>query len=374
MKLSYENSKLENYEKDLKNEIEIMKLLNEFENSVHYYGDFDRVNDKKQNEKIIIMEKCDKNLNKFIKDLGRPLNDKEVKKILMGLNEVFEFMQEKKIIHRDLKTENFLVKINNDDKNDYVIKLSDYGIGKFIDRTNNINSGLKGSEETVDPEILVKNSKKNESKNDIFSLGIILYQISNPLIIEGNTITFKHPFGDDIFTLYYKNNYNNDKYNVEFDKSITNENFKDLVRKMIKINPKNRISWDNYFNHEFFKVKPFIIPFKCIKVINMTSIFCNSSFTSLDLSSFDTINVKDMSKMFYDCKYLREVKFSKSFNTKNVTNMSFMFFVCFFLALFICWFYFYVTLIIFLLFIHYICNLKNSFIIYIFFFFFIFIT
>ena len=46
---------------------------------------------------------------------------------------------------------------------------------------------------------------------------------------------------------------------------------------------------------------------------------------SLDLSSFNTDNVTNMSHMFYDCyEFLHSLDLS-SFNTKNVTNMSYMF-------------------------------------------------
>ena len=32
-----------------------------------------------------------------------------------------------------------------------------------------------------------------------------------------------------------------------------NKDFIDLVKKMIKLNPKNRLKWHEYFSHPFFK-------------------------------------------------------------------------------------------------------------------------
>ena len=52
-----------------------------------------------------------------------------------------------------------------------------------------------------------------------------------------------------------------------------------------------------------------------------------SSLTSLDLSSFDTSNVRDMTDMFYDCSKLASLDLS-SFDTSNVTGMSRMFSGC----------------------------------------------
>ena len=50
-----------------------------------------------------------------------------------------------------------------------------------------------------------------------------------------------------------------------------------------------------------------------------------SSLTSLNLSHFNTINVKDMSSMFNECSSLIFLNLS-NFNTNNVTNMKNMFY------------------------------------------------
>lgn len=98
-------------------------------------------------------------------------------------------MQKEKIIHRDLNLENFLVKYNKE-KTDYTIKLCDYGAGKLKKNLNTIFSGVKGTIETIEPEIILGKEPKYENENvvDIFSLGIILYQLSHNL---------KHPFGEN---------------------------------------------------------------------------------------------------------------------------------------------------------------------------------
>ena len=52
-----------------------------------------------------------------------------------------------------------------------------------------------------------------------------------------------------------------------------------------------------------------------------------SSLQSIDLSSFNTTNVNDMSFMFSECSSLISINLS-SFNTTNVKNMSEMFYGC----------------------------------------------
>ena len=51
------------------------------------------------------------------------------------------------------------------------------------------------------------------------------------------------------------------------------------------------------------------------------------SLKSIDLSSFNTNNVINMSGMFFGCESLKSIDLS-SFNTNNVTNMSSMFSGC----------------------------------------------
>ena len=157
-------------------------------------------------------------------------------------------MYEKKIIHRDIKTENFLIKYINKEKTKYIIKLGDYGIGKIISTSvsNIISSGIKGSIETIAPEILLEKTTIYESTVDIYSLGVILYQLSHNL---------NHPYEIKLVKLIreYDKHFENDDLNIKFDNSIKNENFKDLVSKMLKLKPQNRLKWKEYIDHPFFK-------------------------------------------------------------------------------------------------------------------------
>ena len=52
------------------------------------------------------------------------------------------------------------------------------------------------------------------------------------------------------------------------------------------------------------------------------------SLEYLDLSNFDTSNVKGMWLMFSGCSKLKEIKGINNFNTSNVKNMSNMFENC----------------------------------------------
>ena len=95
------------------------------------------------------------------------------------------------------------------------------------------------------PEIL--KGEKNLLKCDLWSIGIIIYYMY-----------FKeYPYnGKNKNTLF--NDINSEK---EL-KTIDNKELNDLMKKLLKINPNDRISWEEYFEHKFFKKAPFF-NFKC---------------------------------------------------------------------------------------------------------------
>ena len=253
MKSSYKKNEInKSYTIDIENEISLLQLFSEYENSLKYYGCyFDNIN---LNTIVLILEKCDENLEEYMKNRNNAsLNLNLIKEIFTGINKVFKAMQIKKIIHRDLKLKNLLVKYIDNKREKFIVKLSDYGIGKYLNKGNTM-TGLKGTFETIAPEIILQKITKYENIEDIFSLGVILYQLSHNL---------KHPYDDkpydgnyiqenNIFNVY-KDNFDEDNYNIRIDNSIENEDFKDLLTKMLKLNPKNRLTWEKYFNHPFFK-------------------------------------------------------------------------------------------------------------------------
>lgn len=91
------------------------------------------------------------------------------------------------IIHRDLKSENILI------RSDGIAKISDFGLAKILD-AESITSGrhVLGTVRSMSPEQAV--GKAVDHRSDLFSLGTLLYEIFTGL----------SPFlaDDDIATLY----------------------------------------------------------------------------------------------------------------------------------------------------------------------------
>ena len=73
-------------------------------------------------------------LNKY-KPKGLPLN--MINKIFIQLNDALKAMIDIEYTHRDLKPENILIKYTDKDKNNFDIKLTDFGL------STEINSSIK---------------------------------------------------------------------------------------------------------------------------------------------------------------------------------------------------------------------------------------
>ncbi len=209
-------------------EIEIMKKCN-CKNSVEFIELI-----QSQNNFNVIMELCDLDLHQylFIKPTG--LSIEEIRKILLQLNNVFQIMYSQKIMHRDLKLKNIMLKYLNKEKTEYEVKLSDYGFSKSLDE-NLITYTHLGTPVTMAPEIL--SNKYYSFKADLWSIGVIIYQL-----------IFKE-------LPYYALNEQKVLEKIMSRTPIKQCNdvvLRDLINKLLVADPDKRIGWNEYFTHPFF--------------------------------------------------------------------------------------------------------------------------
>ena len=112
---------------NINNELKNMKICSiENNNSVKLYECFHY-----KKKYAIVMELCDDNLQNILNKRKVGFTSEEIYNIMSQLNNTFKIMNENKIVHRDIKLENIVVKYNDEKSNiNYIVKLTDYGISK----------------------------------------------------------------------------------------------------------------------------------------------------------------------------------------------------------------------------------------------------
>ena len=195
--------------------------------SVKLYNHFE------DNEKLyLIMELASNgNLYNFIQNnKNQKIKTKEmIKKIIIQVIEIIKYLHSLDIIYRDIKPENILL-----DK-DYNVKLCDYGWASYLSK-GQFCSAYCGTPEYVSPEV-IKKYPYNE-KVDIWGIGVLIFELV---------------FGYPPFT----SNFNEDRFNnikegkINWPKDLNDMELKDLIEKILKVNPKDRISLDEIEKHQW---------------------------------------------------------------------------------------------------------------------------
>ncbi|XP_068725680.1 calcium/calmodulin-dependent protein kinase type II subunit delta-like [Montipora capricornis] len=166
-----------------------------------------------------------------------------VRQVILALN----YLSKKRIIHRDLKPENLLLAEKPSGDRPPVIKLTDFGIAKTIeDGRQVVESDGSGSPMYLAPETILE--RPVNSAVDIWACGVILYLLlvgyppfwSEKVeflllsILQGN-YSFPSPYWDSV-----------------------SESAKDLIRKMLTVNPDERISASEALRHEWIAQGDFV--------------------------------------------------------------------------------------------------------------------
>ena len=225
------------YIKGFLNEVNLMEMIEEDENNkinkytVKCYEHF-----QTKNEFIIVMELCDDNLLNVFLENKQAFNLNKIKHILNQLNYSLKIMNKKKLIHRALNLENILVKYENQKKIEYNVKLKlTDDCGLISDFTPKDKIKLIVNKNFVAPEIL--NGNEYIEKCDLWSIGCIIY-----------TLHFKeYPIKSE-----NENEILKEIKKLKLKKSSDNE-INNLIKALLIEDPKNRLSWEDYFNHAFFK-------------------------------------------------------------------------------------------------------------------------
>lgn len=179
-------------------------------------------------------------------------------------------MHSQQIIHRDIKLENILY-----DEQNNIAKIGDFGLSRVFDYSLESQYTDVGTYPFKPPEVLL-GFKKYTTAFDIWSIGCLLVQIctmsllfgaNDPLGVLKLMYDIFGSFNDDVLPGYKKFPNSNlisnlpekkgfglieyIKQNKRFD--FEDENFYDLISKMLCIDPTKRISAKKCLEHPWFK-------------------------------------------------------------------------------------------------------------------------
>ncbi len=221
-------------EDKIRNEIEIMRIcMKNNKNSVQFHELYDT-----EDEYAIVMELCDGNLQNILNKRNSGFNRDEILDIMKQLNNTFKIMSENKIILRDLKLENILIKYDDNNKSKFTVKLTDYGVSRKILTLSQKCNTYSGTIITMAPEILA--GEEHDIKCDLWSLGVIIYQL----------FFKKYPYDGETEVAIYKKIKNLGQSIIQ---RTGDEKFDNLIKKLLVEDPRKRLSWKEYFEDPIFK-------------------------------------------------------------------------------------------------------------------------
>ena len=332
--------KLKSYINGFIEEFEIMKnCRNNNKNSVKCYKYF-----YNHDNFTIIMELCDMNLFQLLmekkKKENRYFNIEEILEIMKQLNNTFKIMHKNRIIHRDLKLENILIKKENGQN---IIKLTDYCCSKRLISLSNYGNILGvGTVSYMAPEIL--KGEEYNYKADLWSIGIIIYRL----------YFGKFPFpGLEKQALIN----NIEKNGNKLIKKTGNKELDDLIKRLLEKDVSKRLKWSEYLNHIFFKDKynKIILIYEKKSDYNEANNIFGSKFVENNKDKIELIingekneliseyklkegenkleiiiknKITNLEYMFYNCISLKNIEGLKFLDTKEIKNFSYMFSGC----------------------------------------------
>lgn len=150
------------------------------------------------------------------------------KQMVLGLH----YLHRKKVLHNDVKPENFFI-------DDRTIKIGDYGLARLLNGKE-LDKEFVGTPLYMAPEVLARSPHSFSA--DIWSLGVSLfYMYCKVLPYNGNNVA------ELIATMYSRI--------IRFTRESSDELI-DLVRNMLKLCPSERISIEEILEHDWLDPLP----------------------------------------------------------------------------------------------------------------------
>ncbi|KAG0326813.1 hypothetical protein BG000_001226 [Podila horticola] len=209
----------------IEREIAIMKLVNH-PHVIRLYDVYET-----EQELFLVMEYVSGGeLFEYLVNKGR-LDESEALRFFQQIIVGLAFCHKRKICHRDLKPENLLLDQQMN------VKIADFGMAS-LQKTGRLLETSCGSPHYASPEV-VTGMKYDGSASDIWSCGIILYAL----------LTGHLPFDDENIR-HLLSKVKAGKFYMPTDISA---GARDLISRMLTVNPKRRITMQGVMMHPWFR-------------------------------------------------------------------------------------------------------------------------
>ncbi|XP_023874179.2 serine/threonine-protein kinase ATG1c isoform X2 [Quercus suber] len=187
----------------------------------------------------LVLEYCrGGDLSVYLQRHGR-VPEAIAKQFMLQLAAGLQILRDNNLIHRDLKPQNLLLSTNN---NNSTLKIADFGFARSL-QPRGLAETLCGSPLYMAPEIM--QLQKYDAKADLWSVGAILFQL----------VTGKTPFTGNNQIQLLQNIMRSTELHFPLDITDLSSDCKDLCQKLLRRNPVERLTFEEFFNHPFLSQK-----------------------------------------------------------------------------------------------------------------------
>lgn len=184
------------------------------------------------NEIIMVLEYAGVELFDYIVKHGK-MSEHKARRFFQQIVCAVEYCHRHKIVHRDLKPENLLLDA------DLNVKIADFGLSNIMTDGNFLKTSC-GSPNYAAPEV-ISGKLYAGPEVDVWSCGIILY-----VLLIGRL-----PFDDEFIPALFRK-INSGTYTIP---SYLSSGARNLIQKMLKVNPVQRITIQEIRQDEWFNEK-----------------------------------------------------------------------------------------------------------------------
>ena len=175
-------------------------------------------------------------------DKKNQFSEKETSYILYQILQAVRYIHKMRVLHRDIKPENIMI-MGREPTGLLRVKLIDFGTAKLFSEGNK-QRALVGSSYYIAPEVI---KGKYDEACDIWSVGVIMY------IMLTGTPPFNGDEDDEILKAVSIGRYDTSLPQYQ----ALSPNAKDLLTKLLKYNPSERITAAEALNHPWFTSNEF---------------------------------------------------------------------------------------------------------------------